>query len=407
MPQIREILAATGDYDWEGAGGNEYDEQLAIAMKRFQKRHGLEAIGNDRQADDRWRSTSRPASAPARSCSIWNAGAGCRRELGEYHFLVNIAAFELQRVQANVIVERMDVVAGAVATQTPEFSDELEYIEFNPTWTVPYSIATKEMLPKLKRNAIRLFRRVRSVPGRHAYLMGRHRLERLGAGQVSLHLPPKAGAQKRAGQGEVHAAEQAQHLSPRHAVQGQVRRRPRAPSAMAASACRSPCRSPTRCRRVGGLAEGADRRARSPAARPRARRSSARSLSTSSTPPPSRATRRASSSALMSMAATASSTTRCSASRRAEAIPAATKLRRQRLLARADMDDAGSVVIERLLAAWRGHRRPSRYARPAAPKDLRPGREVRVPQVGAGNARPGTRAPGGAGWCRRCRCRRG
>jgi L,D-transpeptidase YcbB len=152
IPQIREILRATGDYGWEGAGGTKYDEQLAIAMKRFQKRHGLEAIGNigkqtvltlnvtpDERARqimlnmERWR---------------WMPEA-----LGEYHILVNIAGFELHRVQSNVIVERMDVVVGAVATQTPEFSDELEYIEFNPTWTVPYSIATKEMLPKLKRNA--------------------------------------------------------------------------------------------------------------------------------------------------------------------------------------------------------------------------------------------------------------
>ena len=72
--------------------------------------------------------------------------------LGDYHFLVNIAAFELQRIQANTIIDRMDTVVGAPATQTPEFSDELEYVEFNPTWTVPYSIATKEMLPRLRRN---------------------------------------------------------------------------------------------------------------------------------------------------------------------------------------------------------------------------------------------------------------
>ena len=72
--------------------------------------------------------------------------------LGENHILVNIAAFELQRVQSSVIVERMNVVTGAVATQTPEFSDEMEYVELNPTWTVPYNIATGEMLPKLRNN---------------------------------------------------------------------------------------------------------------------------------------------------------------------------------------------------------------------------------------------------------------
>ena len=39
--------------------------------------------------------------------------------------LVNLAAFELQRVQFSVIVERMNVVVGAASTQTPEFSDEI------------------------------------------------------------------------------------------------------------------------------------------------------------------------------------------------------------------------------------------------------------------------------------------
>ncbi|MEO1112208.1 MAG: L,D-transpeptidase family protein [Pseudomonadota bacterium] len=32
------------------------------------------------------------------------------------------------------------------------FSDQLEYVEINPYWNVPYSIATKEYLPKLKQN---------------------------------------------------------------------------------------------------------------------------------------------------------------------------------------------------------------------------------------------------------------
>jgi murein L,D-transpeptidase YcbB/YkuD len=48
----------------------------------------------------------------------------------------------------------MNVVVGAVATQTPEFSDEMEYLELNPYWTVPYTIATKEMLPKLRANPL-------------------------------------------------------------------------------------------------------------------------------------------------------------------------------------------------------------------------------------------------------------
>jgi murein L,D-transpeptidase YcbB/YkuD len=72
--------------------------------------------------------------------------------LGSYHFLVNLAGYELQEVRAGQVEDRMNVVVGAVATQTPEFSDEMEYVEINPTWTVPYTIATTEMLPKLRAN---------------------------------------------------------------------------------------------------------------------------------------------------------------------------------------------------------------------------------------------------------------
>ena len=149
VADIRQLLSITGDFEWNDTNSPVYDQNLAIAVRRFQVRHGLEAKGllgkqsivamnispQERQRQiilnmERWR---------------WMPD-----NLGEEHFLVNIAGFELQHWQTNTIVERMNVVVGAVATQTPEFSGEMQYIELNPYWTVPYSIASKEMLPKLK-----------------------------------------------------------------------------------------------------------------------------------------------------------------------------------------------------------------------------------------------------------------
>ena len=148
---VRHILSLTGDYSWNENSSPVFDQNLAIALRKFQLRHGLEAKGllgkqtivalnispEERQRQitlnmERWR---------------WMPD-----NLGEEHFLVNIAAFELQHWQSNIIIDRMNVVVGAVATQTPEFSGSMQYIELNPYWTVPYTIATKEMLPKLKAN---------------------------------------------------------------------------------------------------------------------------------------------------------------------------------------------------------------------------------------------------------------
>ena len=46
----------------------------------------------------------------------------------------------------------MAVVVGKPYSRTPVFSDAIRYVELNPYWNVPPSIAIKEELPILKRN---------------------------------------------------------------------------------------------------------------------------------------------------------------------------------------------------------------------------------------------------------------
>jgi murein L,D-transpeptidase YcbB/YkuD len=128
-----------------------YDDVLVGAVKRFQHQHGLEADGvigkqtifamnipvTDRIRQiivtmERWR---------------WMP-----EDLGPSHIRVNIAGYELRRVENGRLEELMRVVVGKPYHQTPVFSDEIEYLELNPYWNVPYSIAVNEELPKLKTN---------------------------------------------------------------------------------------------------------------------------------------------------------------------------------------------------------------------------------------------------------------
>ncbi len=150
VPAIRSLLQMTGDHQG-GGGGTTYDPSTVEAMKRFQARHGLEAkglIGKQTVI-----ALNVPPAERARQIMLnMERWRWMPENLGEHHFMVNLAAYELHEVENLAIVDSMKVVVGAVATQTPEFSDELEYVEINPTWTVPYSIATKEMLPKLRQN---------------------------------------------------------------------------------------------------------------------------------------------------------------------------------------------------------------------------------------------------------------
>jgi len=149
IPEIRRLLAMAGDYAGAASTSPVYDAALVAAVTAFQTRNGLEAkglIGKQTLI-----AMNLPPAERARQIMLnMERWRWMPEQLGDYHFMVNLAAFELHEVRSLEIVDRMDVVVGAVATQTPEFSDEMEYVEINPTWTVPYSIATGEMLPKLR-----------------------------------------------------------------------------------------------------------------------------------------------------------------------------------------------------------------------------------------------------------------
>jgi murein L,D-transpeptidase YcbB/YkuD len=66
--------------------------------------------------------------------------------------LVNIADFHLYIFRDGAIDYSSRVVVGKEHHETPIFTSNIQYVVFNPTWTIPYSIATKETLPRLKRD---------------------------------------------------------------------------------------------------------------------------------------------------------------------------------------------------------------------------------------------------------------
>jgi murein L,D-transpeptidase YcbB/YkuD len=151
VPAIRARLAVTDGA--QPATGNPavYDAGLVEAVKRFQQRHGLAVdgvIGN---------ATVVAMNTPVadRINSIIATMERVRwipEDLGKKFIIVNIAAFELRRFDNGVEKERMRVVVGKPYHRTPVFSDRIRYVEFNPYWNVPPSIAVKEELPKLRIN---------------------------------------------------------------------------------------------------------------------------------------------------------------------------------------------------------------------------------------------------------------
>jgi murein L,D-transpeptidase YcbB/YkuD len=70
----------------------------------------------------------------------------------EEFILVSIASYNLYLYKNNEVDYQCRVVVGKEHTKTPVFTSKIKYVVLNPTWTVPYSIASKEILPKLKKD---------------------------------------------------------------------------------------------------------------------------------------------------------------------------------------------------------------------------------------------------------------
>jgi L,D-transpeptidase YcbB len=67
--------------------------------------------------------------------------------LGRRHVRANIAGFNVSLWNNEELVRTHLIIVGKPYRKTPIFSDEIEYMIFNPWWEVPNTIARKDKLP--------------------------------------------------------------------------------------------------------------------------------------------------------------------------------------------------------------------------------------------------------------------
>ena len=72
---------------------------------------------------------------------------------------VNIPKFEMRVFEDDTVAMKSRVIIGAPDHQTPLLKSTIRYFLIYPYWTVPFSIATKEILPILKRDTSYLRRK--------------------------------------------------------------------------------------------------------------------------------------------------------------------------------------------------------------------------------------------------------
>lgn len=63
----------------------------------------------------------------------------------------NVPELRVRIIKSGKTIFSEKAITGQLGKQTPMFSDEMEWIEFNPTWYIPNSIKVADVLPSLRR----------------------------------------------------------------------------------------------------------------------------------------------------------------------------------------------------------------------------------------------------------------
>ncbi|HEX5030153.1 MAG TPA: L,D-transpeptidase family protein [Tepidiformaceae bacterium] len=160
VPSIRKRLEASGDLPpARGADTSRvYDAPLAAAVRSFQRN---QLLGDDGSIGP---GTLGVMNVPVKA-RIDQIRVNLERarwllhDLPDSFVVVNIAAFRVYLVVKGEVVWSSRCVVGKEARQTPIFRDNMRYLVFNPTWTVPPGILARDILPSLRRGDLSVLKR--------------------------------------------------------------------------------------------------------------------------------------------------------------------------------------------------------------------------------------------------------
>lgn len=157
--QLRSLLTAVGDLERSAQPPENpalIDAALASAVRRFQRRHGLEqdgVIGKQTYA-----ALATPLAHRVRQIELTLERWRWTSALGRPDIVVNIPQFILYALPPMAEPSgrplEMPVIVGRNAPhmRTPIFTAQIERVIFQPYWDVPRGILTRELLPLIRKD---------------------------------------------------------------------------------------------------------------------------------------------------------------------------------------------------------------------------------------------------------------
>ena len=152
VPILRQRLIVSGDLSSGAVNkGNVFDNALTAAVRKFQERHGLKADGSVGRAT--LAALNVPVETRIRQIVLnMERFRWLSSDSGKRYIIVNIADYSLGVIENEHVVMTMKIIVGKTEQRSCILSGKMTYLELNPFWNVPDSIATKEILAGVKKD---------------------------------------------------------------------------------------------------------------------------------------------------------------------------------------------------------------------------------------------------------------
>ena len=149
VPEVKKRLQITGDYPKNGDLSWTFNKSLEKAVRTYQKRYLLEING---KVDKKMTYYLNQPLKKNIQAIITNLDK-TKLYPGSFeaeHVEVNIPDFNLRYYRNGKKIIKMGIVVGRMDRPTPLFSDKIEYMVLNPTWTVTDNLIKRDLIPVLK-----------------------------------------------------------------------------------------------------------------------------------------------------------------------------------------------------------------------------------------------------------------
>jgi len=149
VPEVKKRLQITGDYPKNADLSWTFNKQLEHAVRTYQKRYLLEINGNVDKQTTYYFNQPLKKNIQAIITNLDKTKLYPRTFESE-HLEVNIPDFNLRYYRNGKKITKMGIVVGRMDRPTPLFSDKIEYMVLNPTWTVTDNLIKRDLIPVLK-----------------------------------------------------------------------------------------------------------------------------------------------------------------------------------------------------------------------------------------------------------------